>query len=406
MKKTYLGIGIIVLVLLVIGGFWLVSRDNEINADPGEQITQSDAEQSEIETEIIAVPEAVEESAQIAPELCVVEEGESYFEVVRKKSLLGEVINTNEKFDFSKLGFEQSTPGKKVLLTFSNSGCSGCQKFYPLFKEWVERFSDKLDVRAVLYGSPSTNDRIKQELVDAGITTVTTADLDNLVDPEYQKYESLLIDENGILVYGLYSFDIPKWKLAKEIIDTFVTTGEVVEQKLDYVFKGKKLNFPTMTDLSGREYTTQDFVGKPTLFFVNWPHVRLNQQAYSVVNNIYARYKDNINVALVLYDNESVTGRMTKEYYDTYNIESNFTDNAIKDINSLIVGHGLEDKPVFFDQEWEFYNYSSLEATPSVFVCDENLNVVNILSLGRCIAVTASGDLTVEQVVKDTFNIK
>lgn len=335
--------------------------------------------------------------------LCVNLRGSEYFSQMMKKTKLGQPVSDSQKFDFSKLGISQPKVGKRVLITFSNSGCSGCQKFQPLFQEWVKKHSVDLEIIAVLYGPPQTNDKIKAELVAAGLQVVTFSELTGLIDSQYEDFETLLIDEEGRVTYGLYSFDLSKWKRVDQLVDDFASLGQIKADSLEYLERGAIFSWDKLTDITGQEFIKSDFMERPTVWFLNWPYFKLNSFLYPIIKNIQAKFASEINLALILYNNDPIAD-LTAEYYQRYDLESKIVKQGMEDLTEFAMREGLEGIPIFADQEWQLFNYSAFETTPSVVICDENLRVLEVLNLGRCLNFTAAeGNLTVEQVLIELF---
>lgn len=338
------------------------------------------------------------------PWLCVNLRGSVYFDQIMKKSKLGVMISSSSPFDFSKLGIAQPKVGKRVLITFSNSGCSGCQKYQPLFQEWVRKHGENLEIISVLYGPPQTNDKIKAELVAAGLQVVTFSELTGLIDSQYEEFETLLIDEEGRVTYGLYSFDLAKWKRVDQLVDDFASLGQIKADSLEYLERGAIFSWDKLTDITGQEFIKSDFMERPTVWFINWPYFKLNSFLYPIIKNIQAKFASEINLALILYNNDPIAD-LTAEYYQRYDLEAKIVKQGMENLTEFASQEGLEGIPIFADQEWQLFNYSAFETTPSVIICDENLRVLEVLNLGRCLNFTATeGNLTVEQVLVELFH--
>lgn len=375
-KKLWPG-GSLVLLIILLGILLVMSNSNQLQA-------------------------ASAIDASFRSHLCVNLRGSEYFSQMTKKARLGQPVS-NSKFDFSRLGISQPTSGKRILVTFSNSGCSGCRKFQPLFEEWQEKYAEHLEIISVLYGPTQTNEKTKADLIKAGLQVVTFPELTGLIDPQYEEFESLLIDPEDQVIYGLYSFDLPKWKQIDALITSFVMTGEIKEAAVESLQQDLPFSFEKMTDIFGQEYAESDFLGQPTVWFLNWPQFTLNSFLYPIINNIQGKFGSEINLALVLYNNDHLAG-ITEEYYLRYNIRGSFVKQGMEDLTQLAEREGLVGLPIFHDQEWQLFNYSSLETTPTVVICDPNLRVREVLSLGRCLQFGAdTSNLTVEQVLIELF---
>lgn len=311
--------------------------------------------------------------------LSMIAQGQDYQNIMKDNISVGEYIKELYQLDLKQSNISNDLD-KSIFINFSSINGTDIDEFFPLFKDWSTTFEKELEVIIVYPEKPSLEKR--RELESKGVQVIVASDyLIDFYKKYYGKYESLLFEQDGTPRYGIFDMRLVKWQNIYQIVEKFISEEEIKIEETSILEIGQHLILPAIKDVEDNWINPTSFRGKPSLIFLTDIRYKYNSQLYPIIDKINENYNRQLNLNLIFYDYQKVAARERNNYYREYFLPRMKVDTV--DINKALNKVEILNIPIIYDQTNQLFNYYQFNNGPTVIICNDNLEVLDFISLNK-----------------------